>query len=103
MSVAQIRGGIPNPYSATVDTTGHYHPLPFYSFYLVARNLGDNVIRLYFKEVDFTNDENYVTLQVASTSTPHGEWKGPVEAKECWVKSQIDDSTVEIVSFQRRG
>ena len=103
MSIAQIRGGIPNPYSSAVSTTGHQHVFPFNSFYLVARNLGANVIRLYFTEADFTNDENYISLQVSSQSTPHGEWKGPVEAKECWVRSELGASTVEIVSFQRRG
>lgn len=103
MSLAQVRGGIPHVFRLSVPTAGQAHSLPFSCFYLVARNQGANVIRLYFTEADFTANANYIVLPVAAAITPQGEWAGPVEAKQVWLRAITAASDIELVAFQRRG
>lgn len=104
MSVLQARGGIPRVFRATIGTSGQKHSFPFQTFYIVARNVGSsNALRIFFTEDDFDNDANYVTLPVPATENPNGEWQGPVEAKEIWVKGVGGDGDLELVAFQRRG
>lgn len=103
MSVLQTRGGIPEVFRDSIDTTGREHRLPFSCFWIVARNKGANVVRLYFSQASFTADANYVELPVAAATAPHGEWSAPVEAKEIWLRGVGGASDVEVVSFQRRG
>ena len=103
MSVLQVRGGLPQVVRTTATTTGRKHRLSFYTSGLVARNQGANVVHLYFTEADFDASENYVVLPVAAATDPHGEWSGPVEVENVWLRSVGGDSITEVVVFQRRG
>jgi len=102
MSVLEIRGGVPRVRRETVDTTGRGYRLPFWCKYLIIRATS-NPCRMYFTEDDWTNDVNYVLVPVAAAATPHGEWQGPVEAQEVWLRGEGGSSNVELVVFQRRG
>lgn len=102
MSVLAVRGGTPWVWRTTVTTTGQYHKFPGITNYLIAR-AATQACRLFFTEDDYTNNTNYVEVPVASATTPHGEWSGPVEASGIWVKSVTATSTLELVVFQRRG
>lgn len=103
MSVLQTRGGIPDVFRDTIDTTGREHNLPFNVSGIIARNKGANIVRLYFTEADFDADENFVELPVATAIQPYGEWAAPVEADKIWLRAAAATSAVEVVSFQRRG
>ena len=103
MSVLQTRGGIPDVFRDTINTTGREHKLPFSCSGIVARNKGANIVRLYFSLADYTADVNYVELPVAAATAPHGEWTGPVEANQIWLRAALATSDVEVVTFQRRG
>jgi hypothetical protein len=104
MSVGTVRGGVPHVFRAAIDaTTGRMHSLPSMSLYLVVRLVAGTACKLYFTEADFTADANYVTIPVAAAANPNGEWVGPAEVGTVWLKSTSVSSTVELVSFQRRG
>ncbi len=104
MSVLQTRGGIPRVFRDSIDTTGRDHSLPFTSSFVIARNRGTtDIVRMYFLEDDFDNDENYVELTIPSAATPYGEWSGPVEAQKLWFRAAAGSEPVEVVVFQRRG
>lgn len=76
--------------------------------YLMARNKGANIVRMYFTAADFTADANYVELPVAAATAPHGEWNAPVEVNSAgerdgiWFKAASADTNIELVGFQRR-
>jgi hypothetical protein len=61
--------------------------------------------RVYFSEADFTNDVNYVIVHLSSADTPYGEFSGPVEVPEVWLKcdTAASNSIIELVAYQRRG
>lgn len=101
-------GGIPHVVRDTITTTGRMVKLPFFTLYLIGRNKGANVCRLYFTEADFTANANYVELAVAAATDPHGEWRGPVETAHdkytnVYLKAITASTDVELVAFQRRG
>jgi hypothetical protein len=58
---------------------------------------------LYFNKTDFDANENYVEVIERAAATPYGEWKGPVEIGQVWLRGVGGDSDVELVTFQRRG
>lgn len=101
-------GGIPHVVRDVFTTTGRRVNLPFFTLYLIVRNKGSEIGRLYFTEDDYTNDANYVEIPVAAATDPHGEWQGPVETAhdkhaDIWVKGATASATIELVAFQRRG
>lgn len=103
MSVLTSRGGVPHVFRATVDnTTGRKHSLPAYCNFLKIR-VATNPCKLYFTEADFTADTNYVLVPVPAVTTPYGEWDGPVEGGDVWLKGSGGSTDVELVTFQRRG
>jgi len=102
MSVLESRGGAPHVFRETIYTAGRVHAFPFVSKYLKVRAT-TNPCKLYFTEADFTSGTNYVLVPVAGTSTPNGEWEGPVEATRVWVQGSGGNSAIELVAFQRRG
>lgn len=102
MSVLTVRGGVPHVFRATIDTTGRVHQLPFTSNYLKIRTSG-SPCKLFFHEIDFDADENYVLAPMPSPSQPYGEWEGPVEVSKIWVKGDGSSCNIELVAFQRRG
>jgi len=103
MSIAQTRGGVPRVIRESVTTTGRRYSFPFYTSYLVARNKGANIIRMFFTEADFTANANYVEIPVAAATDPHGEWDGPTELQAVWLKALTAATNLELVIFQRRG
>ena len=103
MSLAQLRGGVPLVFLDTIDTTGRKHRFPATIWHMIARNQGAFPVRVYFTEADYTAGINYVTLPVAAATAPHGEWVGPVEAIEIWLRGIGGSAAVEVVGFQRRG
>lgn len=108
MSVVQTRGGVPYVFRDTIDATGRKVRLPFHIAYLKVRNKGAAIVKLYFTEVDYTGDVNYVEIPVASATAPYGEWDAPVETaagdhESLWVKSASGSNVIELVAFQRRG
>jgi len=108
MSIMQARGGIPYVLRDSIATAGRKVRLPFYVSHLKIRNKGANICRLYFTEVDFTNDENYVEVPVASPTYPYGEWEGPVETTagdhdNVWLRGVTAATAIELVAFQRRA
>ena len=102
MSVLTVRGGVPHVFRATIDTSGREHRLPNWSLYLIIR-VATNPCKLYFSQADFDADANYVLVPIAAATTPHGEWQGPVETEEVWLKGVTGSSAVELVTFQRRA
>lgn len=105
---ATVRGGIPHVIRASFDTTGRRVKFPFFTLYLIVRNKGSAVARLYFTEEDYTNDVNYVEIPVAAATDPHGEWQGPVETasgdrEAVYIKGITSTADIELVAFQRRG
>lgn len=109
MSVMTVRGGIPWVLrDAAVDSTGRIVNIPFLIHSLIVRNIGAVAVKLYFTKADFDADQNYVTIPVASTTYPYGEWAGPVETcsgdhENLWIKSAGATAGIELVAFQRRG
>ena len=106
MSLMTGRGGIPHVFRATIDSTGRKHRFPFTCNYLQLRVPGaTEPCRMYFTEDDFDNDENYVVAHLSSADTPYGEFSGPVEVYEVWLKcpSAGLTSDIELVVYQRRG
>jgi hypothetical protein len=102
MSIVEGRGGYPHVFRAAIATTGRDHQFPFTSKFLKIR-AADYTCKVYFSEVDYTNDENYIVVPVAAAETPHGEWEGPVEISKVWLKGVTGTSNIELVAFQRRG
>lgn len=102
MSVASVRGGVPHVFRATVDTGGRKHSLPHFCMHMQIRVSGAPC-KLYFNEADYTADANYVLVPIPAAETPYGEWNGPVEAGDIWLRGSGGSTTVELVSFQRRG
>jgi hypothetical protein len=103
----RVLGGIPHVRRATVDTTGAEVSLPSWIGYLIVRNKGANVAKLYFTQTDYTAGTNYVTIPVAAATDPHGEWAGPVHTDadkygNLYLQGVGGNATVEIVAFQRR-
>lgn len=103
MSLVEGRGGHPHIFSATVDNSdGRHHRFGFTSKYLIIR-ASTNPCKVYFSEADFTADENFITVPIAAAATPNGEWRGPFEANQIWMKGSGGNSGVQLVAFQRRG
>jgi len=105
MSLMQTRGGIPHVFRASVDqAAGRKHRLPHYSSFLIIR-AQTAACRLYFTKADFDADQNFVLVPIPSASTPHGEWAGPVEASDVFLRSDNagTPTDVELVTFQRRA
>jgi len=102
MSVQETRGGHPHVFLDGITTTGRKHRFPFKGKYLIIR-VTTNPCKLYFTQADFNADTNFVTVPVPAAATPHGEWRGPLEANEVWLKATAGTSNVELVAFQRRG
>ena len=104
-----VRGGIPYVFrDAAIATTGRKIRLPFLIHSLIVRNKGSNAAKVYFTEADFTADQNYVEIPVASPTYPYGEWSGNVETSsgdhsDLWVKASAGTASLEVVGFQRRG
>lgn len=106
MSIAMVRGGIPQVRRETVDATGRGYKFKFQIMYLIVRT--DAPVKLYFTEADFTVNENYILVPAPAAATPYGEWQGPVElypnppatAHSIWLKGVAN---VEMVGFQRRA
>jgi hypothetical protein len=103
MSVVQTRGGIARVRRETIVTAGRKIGLPFFTSFIVARNKGANVIRMYFLEADFDANANYVELPVAAATDPHGEWMGPVAADNLWFRGVTASGDLELTVFQRRA
>jgi len=109
MSVMTVRGGIPFVVRDTAVTiTGRVVNLPFLINSLHVRNKGAVVCRLYFTLADFTADENFIEIPVASTTYPYGEWSGPVETamgpyENVYLRGVAGSANIELVAFQRRG
>ena len=103
MSVATVRGGVPAIFTAAIDsTTGRTHTLPHVAMHLKIRVTG-NPCKLYFTAADWQADKNFVTVPIPSAATPNGEWEGPCEVGDVWLKGLGGVSNVELVTFQRRG
>lgn len=103
MSVLTVRGGVPHVFRASADNTaGMTHVLPFMSMYLQLRVTG-NPCKLFFSAEAMAADADYILVPVASTSTPYGEWQGPAEIGQVWMKGSGGASAVELVAYQRRG
>ena len=102
MSLFEGRGGIPHIWRETIDTGGRHHAFPFTSKYLQIR-VATNPCKVFFTAEDMAADTGYVLVPVASTSTPYGEWQGPVEAQGVYLKGSSGNSVVELVAYQRRG
>ena len=105
MSVLQTRGGIPHVFRVSVDqASGRKHRLPAFSNFLIIRVLSAPC-RLYFTQETFDSGTDFVLVPLPSASTPHGEWVGPVEASDIFLRSDsgATASDVELVTFQRRG
>lgn len=103
MTLVQGRGGIPRVRRENIDATGRKLTLPFFTNYIVARNKGAVVLRMYFLEEDFTADANYVDVPVVAATDPHGQWAGPAETNDLWFRGVGGASDLELVVFQRRG
>jgi len=103
MSLAQTRGGIPRVFRDTITITGRKHRAPFYTQFVKARNEGAFPIRLYFTEADFDADSGYVTVPVSAAATPYGQWEGPVENDNFWMRGVGGSASIELTLFQRRG
>lgn len=105
MSLLQARGGIPHVFRSTVDqATGRKHSLPHFSSFLILR-VQNAACRLYFNQKDFDDNTGFVLVPVPSAATPNGEWSGPAEASDVFLRSDstVTPSDVELVTFQRRG
>lgn len=107
-----VKGGVPIVKRVTTDATGMEVRFPFFANYLKVRNRGAAIVRLYFTDLDFAADANYVELPVAAATHPHGEWDGPVETVlttdgpqrvSVWLRAASGNPVVEVVAFQRRG
>jgi hypothetical protein len=102
MSLVQTRGGFPHVFRASIDTIGRKHDFPFVSLWLCIRTKTAPV-RVYFTEADFTANANYILVPVPAADTPHGEWKGPLEVDQVWLRGDGGTAAVELVAAQRRG
>lgn len=104
MSVGTVRGGVPHVFRAAIDATGRTHRLPHYALHLMLRVQSGVACRMYFTQADFDANANYVVAPVAAAATPHGEWAGPAEVGDVWLRADsAGTSNIELVSFQRRG
>jgi len=106
MSALEVRGGVPMIYrNASVPTAAAvHHRWPAWTKYVVFRNKGSTALRVYIHQADADNDTaNYLDVPVASAAQPHGEWRGPVESREIWIKSITSAGSVEAIGFQKRA
>lgn len=102
MSIMEQRGGFPKIQRLTVTAEGGKFELRHTCKYLSMR-VADAACRLYFTEADFTRNEHYIKVPIAAAATPYGEWQGPVETQNVWLKADSGTSQVELVTFERRG
>jgi len=100
MSTLETRGGSPHIFRDTIDTTGRSHFIKSVSKWICIR-VSTNPCRLFFTEDDFNADTAYIEIPIASASTPYGEWKGPIEANQIWLKGVGGNSVVEFVAIKR--
>lgn len=106
MSALGLRGGVPAVFRDDVlHTTVTHHRFGHVINGLVIRNAGANILRVFFREEDAAaaGGTDYVELQAYALTEPFGTWEGPVEIREIWMTSTVGTTTVEMVSFQRRG
>lgn len=102
MSVVEVRGGWPQVFRDTITTTGRDHKFGFISKYIQIR-VATSPCRVYFTEDDYTNNENYVEVPIPATTAPYGEWEGPAELRQVWLRGVGGSSSVELVAYQRRA
>lgn len=100
MSILETRGGQPHIFRDTITTTGRTHAIKSVSKWICIR-VATNPCRLFFTEDDFDNDANYIEVPVASTSTPYGQWSGPIGTNQIWLKGVGGDSDIEFVATKR--
>ncbi len=105
MSIAQIRGGFPRIFNATVDNSnGRMHRPKVQTFYMQVYTT-TNPVKVFFSEVDFLAGINFITVPVASATHPWG-WEGPVELEaegRVWFLGDGGNAVVQAVFYQRRG
>lgn len=107
MSVVESRGGIPTVFRAAIDTTGREYSFQRgYAFRQMLKYLqvraSTNPAKLYFRKVDFENDQNYVDIPVAAAATPWG-YEGPAEVNQIWIKGNGGTADIEVIGYFRRG
>jgi hypothetical protein len=101
-----LRGGAVWAWRGAFDASGRKVNIPFFLSYLIVRNKGAAVAKIYFTEKDFlAGNDQYAELPIASATYPYGEWQGPVETDpgerdSIWIKGA---TTVEIAAFQKRA
>jgi len=100
MSIAQTRGGYPDVFRDTIDSTGRPHAFKFTSQYLILRSAAQ--VKMFFTEADFDAGVNYVQVEPPGVNHTTGEWQGPVEVDTVWLKATTT-AAVELVAIMRRG
>lgn len=94
MSIVGTRGGAPEVFRADVSTDGIYHFLKASSKWLCIKAKTNNC-RVFFTEVDFTQDINYIEIVVDTY------WEGPLEINKIWFKGVEGASSIELVVARR--
>lgn len=97
----ETRGGVPRVRSYTIDTTGDRYNIepPMVTKHLRLSNLSSDpleIVRVYFREDDYDNDEHYVSL------LPGVPFSEPVELTHLWLKAESGTPVVEVIGFARR-
>jgi hypothetical protein len=98
MSLLETRGGRPRVFRASIPTTGRHHRFEWgYIKYIQIYNTGSNVLHVFFREEDYDNDVEYLTIA-------NGEaWEGPADTNQIWLKAISAATDVEIVLYHRLG
>lgn len=93
-----IRGGVPDVFRATIDTTGRDHGIASFTHFLQISNEGANDLRVYFTQEDFANDDKYIELDAVI-----GFYEGPAEVGRVWFKAVGGNTDVFAIFYARRG
>ncbi len=60
-----------------------------------------NILRIYFTQVNFDNDEHYISLPGGETRL--SLWEGPAEVRHVWLRAVAGTPSFDITAFHRRG
>lgn len=89
-------GGIPRIRNITIDVTGRYVQFDALSMHVVVKVTG-GTLRVYFKQADFDDDQNYFELATGD------DFNLPIEDRGLWVRGVGGASDVQLLVIHRKG
>ncbi len=102
MGGVQTKGGRPEFYQGSTNTTPLKHRFPFITNWVRIRATS-GALRVYFSEAEAALGDNGQYFLVSQATTNEDVFAGPLELEAIWIRGNVGSVTYEIVSTQKRG